>query len=123
MEKNFSFFAIEDRSQDIIFDCPLHYPLFKLVIQDATFHLLMLVNITMFFHFYFVLRHFYFSFLIIVRVLSLPLVAIICSSVSCYPICHFDDCTFFKYVSFPKLTVSYSFNRLSIVKLVSAFNS
>ena len=27
-EKNFVFIATEDRSQDLIFDSPMHYPLF-----------------------------------------------------------------------------------------------
>ncbi len=43
VEKNFLFIATEDRSQDLIFDSPMHYPLFLLVILIATQHMLIFV--------------------------------------------------------------------------------
>ncbi len=36
MEKNFYFFATEDRSQDLIYEYFMHYPLFLLVFMPAT---------------------------------------------------------------------------------------
>ncbi len=45
MEKNFSFFAKESRSQNLILECPLHYPLFYFVILAATSYLFMFVNL------------------------------------------------------------------------------
>ncbi len=54
MEKNFLFIAVEDRSQDLIFDSPMHYQLFQLVILPANFHLLKFVYIFVLIFFSFV---------------------------------------------------------------------
>ena len=45
MEKNFSFFANENRSQDLIFDSLLYYLLFYLVIVPVRSYILVFVNI------------------------------------------------------------------------------
>ena len=54
VEKMFLFIATEDRSYDVIFDSPMHYPLFSLVNLPATPHLLIFV-------FFFVLKLLFYS--------------------------------------------------------------
>ncbi len=123
MEKNLSFFATEDLSQDLIFDCLLHCPLFYLVIVPASSHLhnYNYLSSYIFFHFYFVPRRYFSLFVIIARILSVFLVVKHFSSVSFYPIQHLSDYTFIEHFSLPNLTVVYSFNCLSFVTWVSAF--
>ncbi len=42
-EKNYSLFDTEDLSQDLMLECPMHYPLFKHVILPAISHLVLFV--------------------------------------------------------------------------------
>ena len=69
MKKNFPFFVNEDRSQDLIFDYCMHFPLFKLVILPSISHLLIFVILYVL-TFLFRPRQLNFYFVIIVSVLS-----------------------------------------------------